>query len=137
MNLDFLSMEWLEEGALVVDDRSFAKAFSERWQLDMARSRQVTRRDANALLRPVAGLDPPRAAASGTRPKEEIAMAGVKPIPEGMHTVTPNLVIRDCAKAIDFYKRALGAQEMARACQRRMGRASGTPSCESGTRWCS
>ena len=41
-------------------------------------------------------------------------MAGVKPIPEGMHTVTPNLVIRDCAKAIEFYKRALGAQEMAR-----------------------
>jgi uncharacterized glyoxalase superfamily protein PhnB len=31
-----------------------------------------------------------------------------------MHTVTPNLVIRDCAKAIEFYKRALGAQEVAR-----------------------
>jgi PhnB protein len=41
-------------------------------------------------------------------------MAGVKPIPEGMHTLTPNLVIRDCAKAIEFYKKALGAQERAR-----------------------
>lgn len=41
-------------------------------------------------------------------------MAGVNPIPEGMHTLTPNLVIRDCAKAIDFYKRAFGAQEIAR-----------------------
>ncbi len=41
-------------------------------------------------------------------------MAGVNPIPKGMHTVTPNLVIRDCAKAIDFYKEALGAQEVAR-----------------------
>ncbi len=41
-------------------------------------------------------------------------MAGTKPIPEGMHTVTPNLIIRDCAKAIEFYKRALGAQEVAR-----------------------
>jgi PhnB protein len=38
----------------------------------------------------------------------------VKPIPEGMHTLTPNLVIRDCAKAIEFYQRALGAQEVAR-----------------------
>lgn len=41
-------------------------------------------------------------------------MATAKPIPEGMHTVTPNLTIRDCAKAIEFYKRALGAQEIAR-----------------------
>jgi len=38
----------------------------------------------------------------------------VKPIPEGMHTVTPNMTITDCAKAIDFYKRALGAQELDR-----------------------
>ena len=37
-----------------------------------------------------------------------------KPIPEGMHTLTPNLVVRDCAKAIEFYKRALGAKEKAR-----------------------
>ena len=41
-------------------------------------------------------------------------MATVNPIPEGMHTVTPNLTLRDAAKAIDFYKRALGAQEVAR-----------------------
>jgi PhnB protein len=41
-------------------------------------------------------------------------MAGVNPIPKGMHTLTPNLVIRDCAKAIEFYKRALGAQEVSR-----------------------
>lgn len=38
----------------------------------------------------------------------------VKPIPEGMHTLTPNLVIRDCAKAIAFYEKALGAQEVSR-----------------------
>jgi uncharacterized glyoxalase superfamily protein PhnB len=31
-----------------------------------------------------------------------------------MHTLTPNLVIRDCSKAIEFYKRALGAQEISR-----------------------
>ena len=38
----------------------------------------------------------------------------VKPIPEGFHTVTPSLIVKDAAKAIDFYKRALGAQELVR-----------------------
>jgi PhnB protein len=37
-----------------------------------------------------------------------------KPVPEGFHTVTPSLVVRDAAKAIDFYKKALGAQELMR-----------------------
>jgi PhnB protein len=37
-----------------------------------------------------------------------------KPIPEGFHTVTPSLCVRDAAKAIDFYKKALGAQELVR-----------------------
>jgi PhnB protein len=37
-----------------------------------------------------------------------------KPIPEGFHTVTPALVVRDAAKAIEFYKKALGAQELVR-----------------------
>ncbi len=40
--------------------------------------------------------------------------AAAKPIPDGMHTLTPNLVIRGCAEAIEFYKRALGAQEVGR-----------------------
>jgi PhnB protein len=37
-----------------------------------------------------------------------------KPIPEGFHSVTPALVVKDAAKAIDFYKKALGAQELMR-----------------------
>jgi PhnB protein len=41
-------------------------------------------------------------------------MAQTNPIPQGMHTVTPNLVIRNCTQAIEFYKRALGAQEVSR-----------------------
>src|SRR5688572_9206882 len=35
----------------------------------------------------------------------------VKPIPEGYHTVTPALSIERCSEAIEFYKRAFGAQE--------------------------
>ncbi len=41
-------------------------------------------------------------------------MAQVKPIPTGMHTITPNLVIKGCAEAISFYQKAFGAQEMMR-----------------------
>ena len=37
-----------------------------------------------------------------------------KPIPEGAHTVTPHLVLSDASKAIEFYKKAFGAQEMSR-----------------------
>ena len=34
-----------------------------------------------------------------------------KPIPDGYHTVTPYITVRGAAKAIEFYKRAFGAQQ--------------------------
>jgi PhnB protein len=37
------------------------------------------------------------------------------PVPEGYHTVTPHLIFDDSAKAIDWYKKALGAEEKSRA----------------------
>src|ERR1700736_4966677 len=36
----------------------------------------------------------------------------VKPIPEGYHNVTPYLIIKGAAAAIDFYKQAFGAIEI-------------------------
>lgn len=39
-------------------------------------------------------------------------MTDVKPIPEHLTTVTPRLVVRDGAGAIDFYRRAFGATEI-------------------------
>jgi PhnB protein len=38
----------------------------------------------------------------------------VKPIPDGYHAVTPYLMINEAAKAIDFYKKVFGAQELMR-----------------------
>jgi PhnB protein len=35
----------------------------------------------------------------------------VKPVPEGFHTLTPALVVRGAAEAIEFYKKAFGARE--------------------------
>ena len=36
------------------------------------------------------------------------------PLPNGMHNVTPHLVCAGAAEAIDFYKKAFGAEEMVR-----------------------
>lgn len=36
------------------------------------------------------------------------------PIPEGFHTVTAHLTVDNAAKALDWYKRALGAEEISR-----------------------
>ncbi len=41
-------------------------------------------------------------------------MPQVKPIPEGMRSVTPHLVCASAADAIEFYKKAFGAVEVAR-----------------------
>jgi PhnB protein len=38
----------------------------------------------------------------------------VKPIPEGYHTLSPSLTVDNAAGAIEFYKRAFGAQERSR-----------------------
>jgi PhnB protein len=48
--------------------------------------------------------------------KSKPATAGkkVKPIPDGFHSVTPYLIVRGGAKALEFYAKALGAQEIMR-----------------------
>lgn len=43
------------------------------------------------------------------RRRTDISGMNAKPIPDGYHTVTPYLSVRNAAKAIEFYKRAFGA----------------------------
>lgn len=38
----------------------------------------------------------------------------VKPIPEGYHSVTPYLIVKNAAAALEFYKTAFGAVEIVR-----------------------
>ncbi len=38
-----------------------------------------------------------------------------RPVPEGYHTVTPQLTFENTGQAIDWYKRALGAEEISRS----------------------
>jgi len=40
----------------------------------------------------------------------------VQKIPDGFTTVTPHLTIDGCAEAIEFYKKAFGAEELKRMC---------------------
>ena len=43
-----------------------------------------------------------------------MAKKASKPIPDGYHTLTPYLVVRGGAGALDFYKKAFGAEELFR-----------------------
>src|SRR3954451_21100478 len=36
------------------------------------------------------------------------------PIPDGQHTITPHLVVKGASEAVEFYKRAFGAEELYR-----------------------
>jgi len=38
----------------------------------------------------------------------------IKAIPDGLHTITPHLVINGASQAIEFYKKAFGAVELVR-----------------------
>jgi PhnB protein len=38
----------------------------------------------------------------------------VKPIPDGYHTVTPYMIVKGAAQALEFYKKAFGATELMR-----------------------
>jgi PhnB protein len=43
--------------------------------------------------------------------------SAVKPIPEGYHSVTPYLIVKGGARAIEFYERAFAARELFRLMQ--------------------
>lgn len=44
-------------------------------------------------------------------PEKPAASTKVDPVPNGMHTVTPHIVCAGAADAIEFYKKAFGAEE--------------------------
>jgi len=47
------------------------------------------------------------------KPARKLTVA-VNPIPEGYHSITPHLTVRGADRAIDFYRRAFGAEELGR-----------------------
>ncbi len=49
-------------------------------------------------------------------------MSDIKKIPEGMSTVTPHLVCKGAADAIEFYKKAFGAVDLGRLSEEKSDR---------------
>ena len=43
-----------------------------------------------------------------------MSQSKVRPIPEGFHSITPHLIIKGAAQALEFYKKAFGAKEISR-----------------------
>jgi PhnB protein len=43
-----------------------------------------------------------------------VTRSSVKAIPDGLHTITPHIVVRDAARAAEWYKQAFGAEERSR-----------------------
>ncbi|HEY6841251.1 MAG TPA: hypothetical protein VI114_08535, partial [Chthoniobacterales bacterium] len=46
--------------------------------------------------------------------KKEKMTHQIKRVPEGFHTITPHLVVKGASQAIEFYKKAFGAEELSR-----------------------
>ncbi len=46
----------------------------------------------------------------------------VNPIPAGRHTLTPSITVKNCLKAIEFYKKAFGAELVEEPCAMPDGR---------------
>lgn len=40
--------------------------------------------------------------------------SAIKPIPDGIHTITPHIVVRGAGRAAEWYKQAFGAEERGR-----------------------
>jgi PhnB protein len=43
-----------------------------------------------------------------------MSQSAVQAIPEGIHTITPHIVVREAVQAAEWYKKALGAEERGR-----------------------
>jgi PhnB protein len=56
----------------------------------------------------------PAPAKKAAAPAKPAAAARLPGVPAGQHTVTPHIVVRGASHAIEFYRRAFGAQEVMR-----------------------
>ncbi len=75
-------------------------------------SKKAARRKAPA--RKSAGRRAGARRSAGRSTRSAPRAAGAPGAPAGMHTVTPQLTLRESARAIEFYKQAFGAQEVMR-----------------------
>jgi PhnB protein len=73
----------------------------------------MSQADSHQLAR---GIDvTPQCKSRGFETKEVDMATAKKAVPDGFHTVTPQLTLDNAAQAIEWYKKALGAEELSRA----------------------
>jgi PhnB protein len=49
------------------------------------------------------------------RKEEDLMAKAARAVPQGYHTITPQLTLDNAAQSIDWYKRALGAEEISKS----------------------
>src|SRR5713101_5651381 len=117
-----------ESGALYYRPQSQAAAQKTRvagshptfgWALRFSRRNCSTYHPSLIRVRRPKGKQDSRNSEQNCHRKKEEQLASqtakVRAIPEGFHTVTPHLVVRGAARAIEFYKKAFGAEELGRS----------------------
>ena len=78
----------------------------------MAKKAKRSKKAAKKMSRPRPAAK--RAAKTRKKIAKKSAPRKVSPVPKGFHTVTPHLVCRNAAGAMEFYKKAFGARELSR-----------------------
>jgi PhnB protein len=76
--------------------------------------RRSARSGSPRLIWVVDGSGTPTILAVRSSNREEALMSKVDAVPPGYHTITPSLAIRNAERAIEFYKKAFGAEEQFR-----------------------
>src|SRR6267143_2127083 len=93
--------------------RGFGKAIRGRTPMAKKKTAKKTARRKAPARKPAGRRNGTRRAA-GRSSRSAPRASAARGAPAGMHTVTPQLTLREAARAIDFYKQAFGAQELMR-----------------------
>lgn len=93
--------------------KTIAKAKSKAKAKAPAKAKPARKRAA-APKQVVAKAKPKAPPARKPAPKKAAKPKGVAPVPEGYSTITPYLIVKGLAAALDFYRRAFGAIELVR-----------------------
>src|SRR6266446_167548 len=108
----FVRRKWQKTGksCLHRPTKRFTLPLSTGLDSSSPRGDRTMAKKAKAKPKPAVKAKPKPAAKAKAAPAPKL-----KKIPPGSRSVTPHLVVREAANAIEFYKKAFGAQEIRRA----------------------
>src|SRR5207237_867151 len=96
--------------------RARRRSVEARWSRPRARARVRRMSRTIQAVTPTSGLRMISGRTACIDSNEEVPMAkAAKAVPDGYHTITPQLTLDNAAQTIDWYKKALGAEEVSRS----------------------